>query len=99
MDINDVKLNWKERTDVLSKMIRTFGKQKTAEQIDGFIDKLIAVEGDEDKELVEFLFQTTVRCFKGSSYLRHLFIRFLYSYRGNRCYCLYYFISVFPFFF
>lgn len=40
MDINDVKLNWKERTDVLSKMIRTFGKQKTAEQIDGFIDKL-----------------------------------------------------------
>ena len=49
MDINDVKFNWKERTDVLSKMIRTFGKQKTAEQIDGFIDKLIAVEGDEDK--------------------------------------------------
>ena len=41
MDINDVKLNWKERTDVLSKMIKTFGKQKTAEQIDGFIDKLI----------------------------------------------------------
>lgn len=38
MDINDVKLNWKERTDVLSKMIRTLGKQKTAEQIDGFID-------------------------------------------------------------
>lgn len=60
MDINDVKLNWKERTDVLSKMIRTFGKQKTAEQIDGFIDKLIAVEGDEDKELVEFLFK--LRC-------------------------------------
>ena len=55
MDINDVKLNWKERTDVLSKMIRTFGKQ-----IDGFIDKLIAVEGDEDKELVEFLFK--LRC-------------------------------------
>lgn len=50
----------KERTDVLSKMIRTFGKQKTAEQIDGFIDKLIAVEGDEDKELVEFLFK--LRC-------------------------------------
>lgn len=44
MDINDVKFNWKERTDVLSKMIRTFGKQKTAEQIDGFIDKLIAVK-------------------------------------------------------
>lgn len=60
MDINDVKLNWKERTDVLSKMIRTFGKQKTAKQIDGFIDKLIAVEGDEDKELVEFLFK--LRC-------------------------------------
>lgn len=60
MDINDVKLNWKERTDVLSKMIRTLGKQKTAEQIDGFIDKLIAVEGDEDKELVEFLFK--LRC-------------------------------------
>ena len=60
MDINDVKFNWKERTDVLSKMIRTFGKQKTAEQIDGFFDKLIAVEGDEDKELVEFLFK--LRC-------------------------------------
>jgi hypothetical protein len=60
LHINDVKLNWKERTDVLSKMIRTFGKQKTAEQIDGFIDKLIAVEGDEDKELVEFLFK--LRC-------------------------------------
>lgn len=34
--------------------------KKTAEQIDGFIDKLIAVEGDEDKELVEFLFK--LRC-------------------------------------
>lgn len=54
MDINDVKFNWKERTDVLSKMIRTFGKQKTAEQIDGFIDKLIAVEGDKIRNSLNF---------------------------------------------